>query len=178
MIDESFYTENIKAANEYFAKYDDSERGESAITAIDELDESPDYEMVAVWNFDAVGGSSNEITDAPAYIERYVPFVGAHKDDMCVHVTGNSMIPTYSPGSLVLMREVPNWREYFGYGHNFVIFLNDGRRILKEVQRYAENPKDYVLCVSHNRDYPDEELPKSMIRNVYKVIMSLTNEGF
>lgn len=138
------------------------------------------YNLVPVYNFDAVGGmnGSNDVTDAPAYIERHVPFPGARKDDICVHITGNSMIPTYCPGSLILVREVQDWREYFGYGHCFVLFLRDGRRILKEVQRFAEDPKEYVLCVSHNRDYPAEELPRNLIRAVYKVIMTYTNEGF
>lgn len=138
------------------------------------------YLLVPVYNFDAVGGMNtcNEITDAPAYIEKYVPFPGAHNEDICVHVTGNSMIPTYSPGTLLLIRKVEGWREYFGYGHTFVLFLNDGRRILKEVRRFPENPQEYVLCVSHNKEYEPEELPKSMIVSVYKVIMALTNDGF
>jgi phage repressor protein C with HTH and peptisase S24 domain len=122
--------------------------------------------------------TSNDITDSPAYVERLTPFVGARQGDFGVHVTGNSMAPTYCSGTLLLVREVRNWAEYFGYGHCFILFLRDGRRILKEVQRFAENPKEYVLCVSHNKDYPPEELPKSMISSVYKVIMTHTNEGF
>ena len=43
------------------------------------------------------------------------------------------MIPTIPPGSLMLIREVANWREYFGYGNIFVIVLKDGRRITKEM---------------------------------------------
>lgn len=138
------------------------------------------YRLVPVYNFDAVGSLSNggEITDAPAYIEKYVPFSGAHDGDICVHVTGNGMMPTYNPGTLLLIRRVDGWREYFGYGHTFILFLNDGRRILKEVRKFADNPKDYVLCMSHNKEYEPEELPKSMIASVYKVIMALTNEGF
>lgn len=154
--------------------------GEMLKTPGDNSDPDDAFALVPVYNFDAVGSmnKSNDVTDSPAYIERYVPFPGARKDDMCVHVTGNSMIPTHCPGSLLLVREVQDWREYFGYGHCFVIFLRDGRRILKEVQRFADNPKEYIMCVSHNREYPEEELPKNMITAVYKVIMTLTNEGF
>ena len=40
------------------------------------LQSSDGYLLVPVYNFDAVGGMSatNDITDAPAYIEKYVPF--------------------------------------------------------------------------------------------------------
>lgn len=153
---------------------------ESTKNTLNAMQTNDGYRLVPVYNFDAVGGMStcNEITDAPAYIEKYVPFAGAHDEDICVHVTGNSMIPTYSPGTLLLIRKVEGWREYFGYGHTFVLFLNDGRRILKEVRRFSENPQEYILCVSHNKEYEPEELPKSMIVSVYKVIMSLTNDGF
>lgn len=138
------------------------------------------YRMVPVYNFDAVGGmhNDNNIIDAPAYIEKYVPFVNARSEDICIHVTGNSMMPTYSAGSLLLVRRVDGWREYFGFGHVYVIFLKDGRRILKEVQKYDADPKEYILCVSHNKEYQAEELPKSIIVDVYKVIITLTNEGF
>nr|WP_288892807.1 LexA family transcriptional regulator [uncultured Alistipes sp.] len=153
---------------------------EEATEKLAALQSSDGYLLVPVYNFDALGGmnATNDITDAPAYIEKYVPFVGAHDEDICVHVAGNSMIPTYSPGTLLLIRKVEGWREYFGYGHSFVLFLNDGRRILKEVRKFTENSKDFVLCVSHNKEYEPEELPKSMIVSVYKVIMALTNDGF
>jgi phage repressor protein C with HTH and peptisase S24 domain len=144
------------------------------------LPEDNPFIFVPVYNFDTVGGmhASNEITDSPAYIERYVPFTGARKDDICVHVTGNSMIPAYSPGSLLLVRKVEGWMEYFGYGHCFVLFLKDGRRILKEIQKSEIDDQKYVLCVSYNPKNPSEELPRDFILSVYKVIMTLTNEGF
>lgn len=143
-------------------------------------EEKEDCRMVPVYNFDAVGGmdSSNIITDAPAFIEKYVPFQGAQSGDFCMRVSGNSMIPTYSPGSIVLVRKVEGWKEYFGYGHTFVLYLKDGRRILKEVQRCEKDPLQYVLCTSHNKDFPPEELPKSFIKQVYKVIITLNYEGF
>ena len=174
----TFPDDESSSINELFGVYNKMKMKQSKHLTL--LDRPNSYLFVPVYNFDAVGGmnAANDITDAPAYIEKYVPFVGAHDGDICVHVTGNSMIPTYSPGTMLLIRKVDGWKEFFGYGHTFVLFLNDGRRILKEVRRYAENPKDYVLCVSHNKEYEDEELPKSMIVSVYKVIMALTNDGF
>jgi phage repressor protein C with HTH and peptisase S24 domain len=144
-------------------------------------DTIPDnYMMVPVYNFDAVGGmsQSTEITDSPAYIERHIPFVDAKEGDICIHVTGNSMTPAYSPGSILLIRKVVGWNEYFGYGNCFVLFLQDGRRILKEVQKSEIDPTTHVLCVSYNEKNPSEELSRKFIVDVYKVIMVLTYEGF
>lgn len=138
------------------------------------------YKLVPIVHIDSVGGmrSNNSITDEPQYIEGYIPFVNAQDDDKAIFQSGTSMIPTIPPGSIMQLREVKNWREYFGYGNIFVIELTDGRRITKEVRRYDENPKDYVLCVSHNPDVAPEELPKSMIASVWKVIKILMDKGW
>ena len=138
------------------------------------------YRMVPVYNFDVVGGMDSwaQVVDSPAYIEKLVPFTGAAQGDICVHVTGNSMMPTYSAGSLLLIRKVEGWKEYFGYGHCYVLLLRDGRRILKEVRKSEVDSKTHVLCVSFNPQNDPEELPRDFIADVYKVIATLTNEGY
>lgn len=138
------------------------------------------YRLVPVYNFDVVGGMNSwvDVVDCPTYVERYVPFTGAAQGDICVHVTGNSMMPTYSSGSLLLIRKVEGWKEYFGYGHCYVLLLKDGRRILKEIQKSLVDTAKFVLCVSYNPQNPPEELPRDFIEGVYKVIMTLTNEGY
>lgn len=139
-----------------------------------------DYRLVPIIHIDSVGGihSSNEIVGETEYIEGHVPFVGAREDDRAIYQSGESMIPTIPPGSLMQIREVVGWREYFGYGDIFVLLLTDGRRITKEITKYDANPKDYVWCVSHNPNVPDEELPRSMIVRVWKVIKVLTDKGW
>ncbi len=139
-----------------------------------------DYRLVPIIHIDSVGGvhSNNDIVDEMEYIEGHVPFVGAREDDRAIYQSGESMIPTIPPGSLMQIREVVGWREYFGYGDIFVLLLTDGRRITKEITKYDANPKDYVWCVSHNPNVPDEELPRSMIVRVWKVIKVLTDKGW
>lgn len=138
------------------------------------------YLLVPIVHIDSVGGmhSNNSITGEPQYIEGYVPFVNAREGDRAIFQSGTSMIPTIPPGSIMQIREVVNWKEFFGYGNIFVIELKDGRRITKEVRRYDENPREYVWCVSHNPEVQDEELPKSMITSVWKVIKVLTDKGW
>lgn len=138
------------------------------------------YLLVPIIHIDSVGGmhSTNTIAQEPQYIEGYVPFTDAREGDICIIQSGDSMTPTCPSGSLLLIRRVENWRQYLGYGNIFVIELSDGRRITKEVTRYAENPEEYVWCISHNPDVPDEELPKSMIVSVWKVIKIQINKGW
>lgn len=139
-----------------------------------------DYKLVPIIHIDSVGGvhSPNTIVGEPQYIEGYAPFTNAKDGDICIIQSGNSMTPTCPSGSLLLLREVSNWRDFFGYGNIFVIELSDGRRITKEVSRYNENPKDFIWCISHNPNVPDEELPKSIIVSVWKVIKIQINKGW
>jgi hypothetical protein len=142
---------------------------------------STSYRLVPLINTDAVGGmhKMNDISsDEPEYVKALIPFTEALDGDKCIQITGDSMIPTCPPGSIVQIRKVPDWKEYFGYGSIFVIQLKDGRRILKEVTKYDSDPKNYVLCVSHNSNVPAEELPKDFIVSVWKVIKILTNRGW
>lgn len=142
--------------------------------------ENANYRLIPLIHTDSVGGmhSPNQIVDESEYIEKYIPFIDAYEDDKAILQSGDSMIPTIPPGSIMQIRKVENWREYFGYGNIFVLLLKDGRRITKEVKRYDDNPKEYVWCVSHNPAVDDEELPKSMIVGVWKVIKILTDRGW
>lgn len=145
-----------------------------------EEESNPNYRLVPIVHIDSVGGlhSNNAMSDVPQYIEGYVPFVNAREDDRAIYESGNSMIPTIPPGSLIQIRKVESWREYFGYGNIYVIELTDGRRVTKEVAKYDPDPKNYILCKSHNSDVADEELPRSMIVSVWKVINILINKGW
>lgn len=140
---------------------------------------SVNYRFVPLLNLDAVGGMHRTNSEGgDEYPEELIPFADAREGDVCLHVSGDSMAPTCPSGSLVLVREVTRWKEYFGYGNLFVLLLDDGRRILKEVQKYLPDSKDYVLCRSHNEKYPEEELPKSLIKGVFKVIKIQSDRGW
>ena len=139
-----------------------------------------DYKLVPMINIDAVGGihSPNEVFDKPEYIIRRVAFNDAKEGDKCIQVSGDSMEPACPAGSIVLIRQVECWREYFGFGNIFVLLLNDGRRILKKVIKCDSNSQEYVTCVSLNKEYPVEDLPKDFIVGVWKVIKILVNKGW
>lgn len=133
---------------------------------------SANFQLIPVYNMDVVGGfSANSEEDCASYINNYVPFLNARKYDIAMPISGNSMYPTYPAGAVVLLREVQNWREYLEYGQVYVLVLNDGRRILKEVRRPEdmEMRKSHFLCVSHNPQYDPAELQISMVQSMYIV---------
>ena len=129
-----------------------------------------DFRLVHMYNMDARGGfGCNEQTDTSEYIVDMVPFKNAKTNDICVPVTGSSMMPTYPPGTIILLHEIENWKEFIELGQVYVIILTDGRRLLKELRHSKEDRKNNVLCVSHNPQYEPVELPKHLIYKLYMV---------
>lgn len=135
---------------------------------------------VPLVNIDSVGGvhSPNVLSSSEQYIERMIPFPDARPGDVAILQSGNSMSPTIPAGAILQIRRVDGWREYFGYGSDFVLWLTDERRITKQVLKYDADPKNYVTCHSYNPESADEELPKSMIKEVWKIINVLINKGW
>lgn len=129
-----------------------------------------DYRLVPMYNMDARGGfGDNDEVDTAEYIIDYIPFKNAKSEDICIPVSGSSMIPTYAPGTVVLLHEISQWREFIEYGQIYVIILKDKRRLLKEVRKCEGNHKENFLCISHNPAYDPVELPKDMIFKVFLV---------
>lgn len=138
-----------------------------------------DYRLINIINIDAAVGvhSDSAITFSEQYTIGRIPFTNAREGDVAILQSGNSMSPTIPPGSVLLIREVVDWREYLDSGV-YVIWLKDDRRITKEIRRYAPNPQNYILCVSYNPDVADEPLPRSLIRGVWKVVKYIADFGW
>ena len=122
--------------------------------------------------------SGNEIMASEQYIEAMIPFPDARVDDFAIQQSGDSMVPVIPPGAIMQIRRVDDWQEFFGYGNVYVLWLKDDRRITKLVKRYDADPRNYVMCCSYNPAADDEELPKSFIREVWKVVNVLINKGW
>ncbi len=106
--------------------------------------------------------------DKPA--ERGITFTGAQEGDIAIWEKGFGMAPTIPAGSVLLLREIASWREYFGFGYVYAIGLNGGRTIVKRVLRCGQDPQNYVWLESEDPRYSGEELPKSIIKCVWMVV--------
>ncbi len=128
--------------------------------------------LIPLIHIDSVGGvfSNNELMVSEQYVERMVPFPDVRQGDFAIHQTGDSMAPTIPSGAIIQLRIVQNWQEYFGYGEVFVLVLDDGRRITKQIVRCDADPRNYVTCRSFNPDRSDEDLPRNLIRAVFRVV--------
>lgn len=139
-------------------------------------DSQQTYRVIPIYNLDAVGGRVNGEVDIAEYKIGEMPFVDAKEGDICVPVSGKSMLPTYPAGTFVQLRAIERWREYTELGQIYVIVLKDGRRLIKEIRCSEENKRDNFILFSHNPTFPPQEIPKELILKIYLVIASYVKE--
>ncbi len=141
--------------------------------------------LVPVVDLALVGSTDLSVTncevgniDISAESGYWMPCVNAHRGDLAISQYGDSMSPVIPAGSYLLIRRVDNWQDYLGYGNDFVLKLNDGRRIVKKILRYDEAPGQYFLARSYNSEVADERIPRSMIVGVWKIVSVVNNRGW
>ena len=136
----------------------------------------PDVVMVPVYNLDARGGFGENDELAPEYVTEHMPFSRsiARDGDVVIPIYSDSMTPKFPSGSFVLIRNIQMWREYIEYGASYVLEFMDGRRVIKNIQRSKE--KNNFLLESVNPKYEPTDVPKTMIRRIFQVLMSVKRE--
>ena len=136
----------------------------------------PDVVMVPVYNLDARGGFGENDELAPEYVTEHMPFSRsiARDGDVVIPIYSDSMTPKFPSGSFVLIRNIQMWREYIEFGASYVVEFLDGRRVIKNIQRSKE--KDHYLLESVNPKYEPTDVPKTMIRRIFQVLMSVKRE--
>ena len=134
--------------------------------------------LVPILNLDARGGfSSNEELGTECKIG-LMPFSRsiAKDGDFVIQIYGDSMSPKYESGSMVLVRRIEMWREYLEFGATYILELQDARRIIKNVHK-GKDENSFKL-VSINPTYEPSDIPKSMVSQVFRVLMSIQRESF
>lgn len=149
-------------------------KGANAANAI--CDSAQNYRVIPIYNLDVAGGRVNGEVDIAEYKIGEMPFVDAKEGDICVPVSGKSMLPTYPAGTFVQLREVERWREYTELGQTYVLVLKDGRRLIKEIRCSNEDKKENFVLFSHNPNFAPQEIPKELILRIYLVIASYVKE--
>lgn len=108
--------------------------------------------------------------------EVMLAFPDSRRGDLAIRHYGDAMSPIIPAGAILLIRKVEQWHEYLGYGNDFVIILSDGRRLTKHI--VGQTPHGAFLARSYKEGIEDENIPISMIQEVWKVISVLSLQGW
>ncbi len=86
--------------------------------------------------------------------------------DAIVRARGDSMADRIKDRDWIGIKRVNNWQEWFPMNNIYAIITDDF-----ELVKYIKKGDDTntFKIVSHNKDYPDDEIPKHVIRELWSV---------
>ncbi|MFX1667835.1 S24 family peptidase [Riemerella anatipestifer] len=122
------------------------------------------------YNIDWKLGFDDSFEEAEAVMFN-IDFPPANMDDVhWFRGRGNSMIGEIDSGDYIALQEIKDF-SWLLEGKPYAIITKNGFRTIKKI--FNSSNKDYWTLVSTNPDkenYPNQEIPKSMVLRVFKVI--------
>lgn len=121
------------------------------------------------YNVDFQGGFELLLDSRTINPEYYIDFQPYNKDGaMWCNVSGKSMEPEINSGDIILIKEVYNWQDYIDYDDIYGIVTSNGFRTIKRIRK-GKTKEQYTL-VPTNPDYEQQEIKKSLIMHIFKVL--------
>ena len=87
--------------------------------------------------------------------------------EIAIMVDGDSMEPRIHNGTYLLLKKIKS-DLFIPWGHPLVIDTENGP-LVKVLYEFPDNPS-YIQAVSYNQNYPPLHIPKSGIRDIYRII--------
>lgn len=122
------------------------------------------------YDVDFCGGFDLVLNDHSYVPAGYINLPQYGKADSWANITGHSMEPLISNGDIIALRKIEDWQTYLLYGEIYGI-MTDEWRTVKRVRK-ARNP-EFILLEPINKEYDEQEIPKSIIRGVWQVLGSV-----
>lgn len=128
-------------------------------------DGKPFYDVDFALGYDAM------YNDEPNVPSKYISIPGYEKADFWCRTSGDSMKPFISNGDIIALKEVNDWQSFLPLNEVYAIMTTNDMRTVKVVKGGSDN--DHFVLHAYNEDYDDQEIAKSAIRKVFKVIGAL-----
>lgn len=98
----------------------------------------------------------------------YMSIPGVERADFCCRTSGDSMAPYIMRGDIVAMRKVEGWSSFLPLNEVYGIVTTNGIRAIKVLRRGSDDA--HLVLHSYNDDYDDQEIEKSVVLYVYRVV--------
>ena len=103
-------------------------------------------------------------SESPEYL---IKMPGYEKATLWCNASGASMEPEISNGDIIAMRRIEDF-SFLPFGDIYGIITTNGMRTIKRLGR-SSDPTCYRL-IPTNKEYDEQDIPKSMIQIVYRVL--------
>lgn len=124
---------------------------------------------VPYYNVDFIGGFDIVMNDQTAIPEYFINFKKYNCADCWCNVTGHSMEPEITPGDIIALKRVEDWRTYLPAGEIYGIVTTEHRTI-KIVRPSDRDGYLRLIPINKSPEYAEQDIPMSIIISVYKVL--------
>lgn len=125
--------------------------------------------LVPFYDIDFAAGNDLVLVDNNKVTPDYYMDVPEFSGCTAFKAYSDSMENLIKSGNILFGTKVEEWHLHLEYGQIYGIICNDGRRYLKYIRKFIENPKEYFLLKSENPNYDDFEIPKVAIRSIWLI---------
>lgn len=133
-----------------------------------------DTQNIPLYSYEAIGGLLQNIDNSTQYIQGTISIPNAPACDGAIRIVGDSMAPTIQSGDIIAFKHIHDI-EHILYGHIFVVaytFELDTYLVCKIIRKSGRGD-DYITLYSLNKDYDPIDIPRSAIRQLAIIKLSI-----
>ncbi len=138
---------------------------ERELASVRDSDAKPYYDV------DFALGFCEMFNDEPNVPSKYISVPGYEKADFWCRTSGDSMKPFISNGDIIALREVQDWQSFLPLNEVYAVMTTNDIRTVKVVRKGSDDM--HFTLHAYNEEYEDQEIDKSAITKVFKVLGSL-----
>lgn len=116
-------------------------------------------------------GYDEMYNDTPNVPTKFISIPGYEKADFWCRASGDSMKPVISNGDIIALKAVEDWQSFLPMNEVYAIMTTNDLRTVKVVRRGSDDA--HFTLHAYNEEYEDQEIPKTAITKVFKVLGSL-----
>lgn len=123
------------------------------------------------YDVDFALGFSEMYNDSPNTPTKYISVPGYEKTDFWCRTSGDSMKPLISNGDIIALKQILDWNEFLPMNEVYAIMTTNDLRTVKVIRKGSDD--EHFTLHAINEEYEDQEIKKSAITKVFKVLGSL-----
>lgn len=127
--------------------------------------------MVPFYDVEFALGYDEMYNDTPNVPTKYISIPGYEKADFWCRASGDSMKPVINNGDIIALKTVNDWQSFLPMNEVYAIMTTNDLRTVKVVRRGLDDA--HFTLHAYNEEFEDQEIPKSAITKVFKVLGSL-----
>ena len=133
--------------------------------------ERPTGDGKPFYDVDFALGFNGMYNDEPNVPSKLISVPGYEKADFWCRTSGDSMKPFISNGDIIALKEIEDWQSFLPMNEVYAIMTTNDLRTVKVVRKGSDD--EHLTLHAYNEEYEDQEISKSAITKVFKVIGAL-----